>query len=183
MSTQKTRDGASMDSIRAKLWSCGFKVSSHTIKNFVDYIADQEETMYDSDTSDMQSTSTTEDIHLPTKTPSHTTTDHNGTSEQSMEHRLTILEQEIASLQHKVDAYIAQEEKEQDDGYGYRILDMHPHHETIADSSEPLHQGLQETPPKGRPKHARKSDPVSMYHKMQSLWCKNKFLAHHQSRN
>ncbi|WPT12259.1 hypothetical protein PSENEW3n2_00003917 [Picochlorum sp. SENEW3] len=193
MSTQRTTRGdTSVDSIRAKLWSCGFKVSSNTIKNFVDYIADQEDIMYDSDTSEMQSTtSTIEDIHPTTKTPhepSHATTKSatettDTTAGQLMEHRLTVIEQEIASLQHTLDAFIAEEEKEQDTTWHCSAVNIHPEDDTIAEETESLHQERKETPPKGRIKHARKSDPVSMYHKMQSLWCKNKFLAHNQPRN
>ena len=182
-----------MDSIKTKLWSCGFKVSSNTIKNFVDYITDQEDTMYDSDTSEMQSTtSTIEDIHPVTKTPhvsSHATTEsatekNDGTVGQSMEHRLTVIEREIASLQHKLDAYIAEEEQEQNNTLHCHALSIQSEDDDdVIEETESLHQERKETPPKGRIKHARKSDPVSMYHKMQSLWCKNKFLAHNQSRN
>lgn len=184
MSAQRTtRGGTSVDrSIRAKLWSCGFKVSSNTIKNFVDYIADQEDIMYDSDTSEMQSTtSTIEDIHSTTKSATETS---DATAGQLMEHRLNVIEQEIASLQHTLDAFIAEEEKEQDTTWHCSAVNILSEDDAIAEETESLHQERKETPPKGRIiKHARKSDPVSMYHKMQSLWCKNKFLAHNQPRN
>jgi hypothetical protein len=154
--------------IRAKLWRSGYPLSTKKVNEFLDYIADTN--MADSvDEMDDGGDHHEEGQHavgLGARQP-------RGRVELPAEARVDRLERDVQALERAATAYIAT------NAFPFRLetrLDMHTRQRPDEPAQQQQQQQQQRKQPPQPPQPSqqkttfRKSDPVAMFHKMQSIW-------------
>lgn len=179
---------ASVSELRSKLWSNGYKLSSNKVAEFLRYLVHQDMVILeDNDTNDDATERTEDGIGIDGKrafadSPPYTHKcglPHNAGGQEDLEALVSALEQNIQHLEtkimeftgpawdescaatHEMDMYHRSEDDTENDGTALKSDDLPP----AKDSRDVIQQTRRKKP--------HKSDPVRMFHKMQTIWSKN----------
>jgi hypothetical protein len=148
------------ESLRSRLWSTGYKISSKRMDQFLDYLIDKdmvtEPTYYEGEEEEEEN-----NMHEGLQTTS------NGDMLEHMvdilEHNMNILTQSIIKHCNKIPSFPKPPEDWMNNNshMNQSLYEQQP--------QEPAHEKT-----RTRNNKKKKSDPVLMYHKMQSIWSKNR---------
>ena len=157
------------ESLRSKLWSTGYKISSKRMDQFLDYLVDKDmvEEPYEENNNDDD-----DDIHNEEINDEEFRTTSDG---DMLEHMVNVLEHNMDILTHSIIKHCNKTP----------IFPKPPHDWLNSTTNQPqkavannltttIDAAQEQARTRNNKKPIQKSDPVLMYHKMQSIWSKNR---------
>jgi hypothetical protein len=151
---------ASTSSLRSKLWSSGYKLSSNKVDEFLQYLVDNN--MILSEESEEE-----EEDSIPIKQCHQV---------NNLEHIVTIMEQEVQRLEAQVQEFTGSSWADNDIGL-FEPECIDDEREDIIDNA-PSPEAEKVTVSRSHARRVHKSDPVQMFHQMQAIWSKHNTKRH-----